>query len=243
MATARPEPAPRAGPLPAGSDRGRDTRERLLDAAERLFAERGFEGTSLRAITHAAGASVSAANYHFRSKEALLRATLRRRVEPVNRRRLALLQAATREAHGGGRAPTVEAVLEAFLRPTFEERAARPDVSAQFRQVAARLYSDPPERVAALKEELFHEVVERFLAALRDALPDRAPHEVALGFQFAVGVMAHVMGGNLDDAPRAFGLPQTPLPDEELLRQMTRFLAAGLGAGRAARTAVAGETP
>ena len=42
-----------------------DTKERLLDAAEHVFAERGFEGTSMRAVTQAAGAAVSAANYHF----------------------------------------------------------------------------------------------------------------------------------------------------------------------------------
>ena len=62
--------------------------ERLLDAAEQLFAEHGIDGASMRAITHAAGTSVSAANYHFGSKDELVRATFSRRVVELNQRRL-----------------------------------------------------------------------------------------------------------------------------------------------------------
>jgi AcrR family transcriptional regulator len=131
----------------SASERGRETKERLLDAAERLFGERGFEGASMRAVTQEAGTSVSAANYHFGSKEALLRATLLRRVEPVNRRRIAWLDALEREAQG--KPLPLERILEAFLRPLFEERAARAEGPAEYRQVAARLYSDPPELVAS----------------------------------------------------------------------------------------------
>ena len=70
---------------PTEGGRGAETRERLLDAAERIFAERGFEGASIRAVTQAAGASVSAANYHFGSKEALLRETLSAPRRPAQR--------------------------------------------------------------------------------------------------------------------------------------------------------------
>ena len=120
MATSLPVARP-------ASDRSQRTRERLLDAAERLFAERGFEGTSLRAVTQAAGASVSAAHYHFGSKEALLHATLLRRVEPVNRARLARLGAL--EERGGPVA--LEALLDCFLRPALEARGASPATRAK----------------------------------------------------------------------------------------------------------------
>ena len=81
MSQSEPAAADAPGDLAAGPRRrdSEDTKERLLDAAERLFAERGFEGASLRAVTQAAGTSVSAANYHFGSKEALLGRTLLRR--------------------------------------------------------------------------------------------------------------------------------------------------------------------
>ena len=195
------------------------TKERLLDAAERLFAERGFEGTSIRAVTQAAGASVSAANYHFGSKEALLQATLQRRLGPVNRQRLARLSA----LEAGPEPPSVEAVLEAFLRPGFEARAADAESPLRLRQVAARLFADPPDVVASLQQDLFGEINERFVGALARALPGRPVEDVALGFRLTVGMMVHVIAGHLRDA--------TGLPDEEaVLRRMIAFAAAGLRA-------------
>jgi len=235
-------------PLPPGSpitpvEGSRDTKERLLDAAERLFGERGFEGTSLRAVTQAAGTSVSAAHYHFGSKEALLRATLLRRVEPINRRRLAVLDA----LEASGATPSVEALLDAYLRPVFEARAAKgaPTDPARnpARMVAARLYSDPPELVAALKRELFSEVSGRLLDALARALPDRPRSELVLGLQLLVGVMVHVLSGNLEDVPHWDGGPRA-LDDEALLERMVAFVAAGLRAlpGRELEQA-SGEAP
>lgn len=230
--SANPSPARGLrGALGSAPERGRDTRERLLDAAERLFAERGFWGTSMRAVTQAAGASVSAANYHFGSKEALLRATLLRRVEPVNRRRLERLDALERAA--GGRPLGLEVILEAFLRPLFEERASSPEAPARHRQVAARLYADPPQLVAALKHELFASVSARFLDALARALPERKPGEIALAFQFAVGVMVHVISGHLEGLPGVQDPGAGGPSDEVLLAHLIAFVAAGLRAGSA----------
>lgn len=232
----RPAPAPglRATPrLPAGARRRAPerTRERLLDAAERLFAQRGFDGASLRAVTRAAGTSVSAAHYHFGSKRALLRAALRRRVEPINRRRLEALAAAERAARGGP--PALESVLDAFLRPLFEARAeGRDDPADPARFVAARLYLDPPDVVAAMKRELFGEVSRRFLEVLGRTLPERRPEELALALQFLIGIVVHVAGGHLDDAPALESEPAAEglLADSALLRHTIAFVAAGLRA-------------
>jgi AcrR family transcriptional regulator len=222
---------PRATPPEGG--RGAETRERLLDAAERIFAERGFEGASMRAVTHAAGASVSAANYHFGSKEALLRATLMRRVGPLNERRLARLDAL--EAEAGGRPLELEMILEAFLRPVFEEHATSVDATARFRQVVARIYSDPPDVVAAMKRELFGPILARFIGALAGALPEKSRGEIELGFQFTVGAMVHVISGHLVTAPSSEddGCERrtSPLSGESVLQQMITYVAAGLRAG------------
>jgi len=203
---------------------GRDaaeTQRRLLDAAERLFAERGFMGTSIRAVTQAAGVSVSAANYHFGSKEALLAATYGRAIIPLNEARLARLTELERRA--GDAALPLTDVLDAFLRPVFES----PD-DASFRGLAGRLFSDPPEIVAALKQEYFGEISERFVAALVRALPDRDEDEVKLAFQFVVGVMVHVIAGQVETNPTP---PSSDVTEtEELLAQMIRFAAAGLQA-------------
>ena len=215
--------------------RGAETRERLLDAAEQIFAERGFEGASIRAVTQAAGASVSAANYHFGSKEALLRETLLRRVGPLNERRLARLDAL--EADANGRPLKLETIVEAFLRPVFEEHAASDDATARFRQVAARIYSDPPDVVAEMKRELFGPTATRFVAALAAALPEKSRAEVELGFQLTVGVMVHVISGHLVTVPG----PEegececwtARLSDESVLQQMVAYVVAGLRAGSA----------
>ncbi len=204
----------------------RNTKRRLLDAAERLFAERGFEGTSLRALTQAAGTSISAAHYHFGSKEELLRATLERRVAPMNASRLERLDAAERAAAG---APlSVETLVGAYLDPLFEERATHRGSLSDVRFVAARLYSDPPELVSALKRELFGEVSRRFLDALARALPECSRDELGLRFQFGVGCMVHVMSGQIEDAPHAQG--RDPLPDDVVHHALVRFLSAGLRA-------------
>src|ERR1700748_619927 len=90
-----------------------DTKTRILDAAEKLFGENGFDGTSLRDITAEADVNLAAVNYHFQSKDSLIDAVIARRIEPVNRRRIELLDAA-------GPNPTVEQVLEAFIAPVME---------------------------------------------------------------------------------------------------------------------------
>lgn len=227
-----PGPEPEA-PAAEGRRDAEATQERLLDAAERLFAERGFEGTSLRAVTQAAGTSVSAAHYHFGSKRALWGATLRRRVEPVNRRRLELLEQCIHEANGAPVA--LEALLDAFLRPFFEARAEAGGGPVRF--VAMRLYLDPPQIVSALKRELFGEVGARFLDAFARSLPGRSRAELALALQFAVGIMVHVSAGHLADVPPLEGHAREPgglLTDAELLPRLVAFVAAGLRAPAAA---------
>ncbi len=234
-----------AGLAPAPLLRGRDsaaTKERLLDAAERLFAEHGFKGTSVRAVTRAAGVSVSAANYHFGSKEALLHATLNRVIEPVNQARLARLDGLEAQAADG--AVPLEAILDAFLRPAIEGRA-QPAGTARFRQVAALLYSDPPELAAALRRDYFGPLLARFLRALRRSLPDRDPGELAIAFEFTVALMVHVISGQLDNSGlllHEVGIDlgeEGGLGDEEILQRMIRYAGAGLRAVGATREASA----
>src|SRR5271168_2133017 len=91
-----------------------DTKSRILDSAEKLFGLNGFESTSLRDITREAEVNLAAVNYHFQSKDHLIDAVIARRIEPVNRRRMEMLDAA-------GENPTIEQVLEAFIVPVVEQ--------------------------------------------------------------------------------------------------------------------------
>src|SRR5437773_2528440 len=95
----------------------KDTRSRILDVAEELFGEQGFERVSIRAITKKARVNLAAINYHFGSKEDLIAAVFERRVLPVNKARLTALDAVQRSR---GKNPKLEEILEAFIRPTIE---------------------------------------------------------------------------------------------------------------------------
>lgn len=91
-----------------------DTKTRILDAAEKLFGENGFDATSLRDITTEADVNLAAVNYHFQSKDSLIDATILRTAAPVNQKRIAMLDAA-------GPKPTVEQIVEAFVGPVLEQ--------------------------------------------------------------------------------------------------------------------------
>src|ERR1700675_3405038 len=91
-----------------------DTKTKILNAAEKLFALNGFDATSLRDITAEAQVNLAAVNYHFQSKDSLIDAVILRRIEPVNRRRVEMLDTA-------GPSPSVEQIVEAFLAPLLEK--------------------------------------------------------------------------------------------------------------------------
>ena len=98
------------------------TKDRILDAAERLLAKKGFKATSLRAITAEAEVNLAAVNYHFQSKEALIRAVIARRIGSVNERRISMLDAIY--AAAGDEPLPITAVIDAFIRPVIEVQPA-----------------------------------------------------------------------------------------------------------------------
>jgi AcrR family transcriptional regulator len=202
------------------------TRERILDAAERLFGAQGYEATSLRALTADADVNLAAVHYHFGSKEALLQAAAERRFEPINRERLRRLDV-VEAAAGEGELP-LEPVLEALFGPVLEA-GQEPEDRAQLRRLAARVHGEAPEVMGPLLVELFGEVVRRFFSAFCLALPDLPPREVALRLDFSLGVLIHVMSGQSHVA--AFpGMPDLPDREPTLVPRMVAFLAAGFRA-------------
>ena len=203
-----------------------DTQERILDAAERLFAQRGFAGTSLRAVTSEAGVNLAAVNYHFGSKQELLTATLQRIVGPVNAERLRRLE----QVEAASDPPTVEGILDAFLRPALE---ADP---ATLRIVAVVLYSESADLVGDLIRDLFGEYAQRFMRALARALPRLDDTEIALRFYFLVGSMTHVLSGRPLLSPEVEALPEPP-SRERVLGEMITALAAGFRAPQVQRPA------
>lgn len=172
------------------TDPGRSTRQRILDAADRLFGERGFRGTSMRALTAEAGVNLAAVNYHFGSKQELLRAALLRHLEPMNDERLGRL-GRLEAAHPEG--VPVEGILEAFCLPAFELRHASPRNAEIIQRMAVLIHSEPVEILEPLLQDLFGEVVLRFTAALARTLPELTQDEITLRLHLCVGSLVHLI--------------------------------------------------
>ncbi|MGZ0151181.1 TetR/AcrR family transcriptional regulator [Kribbella sp. WER1] len=174
------------------------TRERLLNVAEQRFGEGGYEGTSLRAITVAAAANIAAVNYHFGSKEALLRAAVARAMTPVNaerRRRLDQL-----ETDGE---PTPEQLIRAFVEPGLELVLRRGERGAVVARFIGRIAFDPSRRIRELYAAESDPVESRYLAALQRALPQAAPDAVAFGYLNMQGLLALHQSQALSPPPDA----------------------------------------
>jgi AcrR family transcriptional regulator len=167
------------------------TKERILDAAERLFARDGFDATSLRAITTEAQVNLAAVNYHFQSKEALVQAVIGRRLGPINARRLALLDAY--EAEAAGAPVALEKILDAFLRPVIEFCSHH---AQGIVPLLGRLYTEPGDFGPRLFQQHFEHMAQRFVPALARALPDLPREELFWRMHFAIGAMAHTLAAS-----------------------------------------------
>lgn len=194
-----------------------ETVTRLLDAAERLFGEHGFNGVGMRALAAEAKVNLGAATYHFHSKENLYIETFLRRFQVVNAERLRLLREAEAKANGGP--SDVEIIVECLVRPAYLQGIEHPEFHTL---VARSLFLPPPFLHAALHRE-FEPSVEVFITALSRALPHIPRNLIRLREMFSMGAMlAFSMG------MRA----ATPLRDlefnENILSELIRFIAAGL---------------
>jgi AcrR family transcriptional regulator len=197
-----------------------DTKTRILDAAERIFSQDGFDAASLRSITAAAQVNLAAVNYHFQTKEALFSAAIERRVQPINRRRIEMLDGLTGK-------PTVEKILRAFLAPVLEANTGEPAIS---RQLMARLHGVPRELHTRILEENFAPLMRRFVEALTAALPGALPKDVQWRLFFLIGSMVQTMAWGtimskfIDDEPDVNG---------DLTARLVSFGAAGIRASAA----------
>ena len=165
-----------------------DTKQKLLDAAERLFAEQGYAATSLRQIIAEAGVNLASVHYHFGSKEELLHDLVMRKAGPVNEKRLELLRAC--DAEPAPEEVRVERILDAFLRP-MAEAAER---NRQFTRVMGRLIAEG--LLPHIVDQNFQPVVGHFMGALHRALPHLPEAEFRWRVQFMIGAMAHAMCGH-----------------------------------------------
>jgi AcrR family transcriptional regulator len=170
-----------------------DTRSRILDAAEFLFMEHGFEATTLRAITARAEVNLAAVNYHFGSKEALIQEVFRRRLTWLNEQRLRELDRLEAEAGGAPLKPS--RILEVFFGVALKMAADAEGGGRTFMRLLGRSHTEPSTFVRRFLGEEYAAVIARFKAALIKALPGVPEDEILWRFHFMLGAMAYALSG------------------------------------------------
>jgi len=196
-----------------------DTRNRILDAAEQLFAEHGFDGTSIREVTRAADVNVAAVHYHFGSKEAVLRGVTDRIAGPINIRRSALLaQLLEAEPEGAG----LERLIECFVRADVEVLLDLQERGARVARFLGRTYSDQTEWIQEMAHEQYAAATD-FYPHIGAALPHLNADEVAWRVRQTVAVIVNLFATWPEQ-----GMSRSAA--ERLLTRMVTFLAGGLRA-------------
>ena len=205
-----------------------ETHARLLDAAEELFMLHGFEGTSMRQLTSRAGVNLAAVNYHFGSKDALIEAVFRRRLDPMNAARIRELDAL--EAASGARPPAPESIIRAFILPSLRLVEDARGGGRNFIRLLGRTYSEPAKPVRALIGQLYVPAMERYKAAFERSLPQMPREELVWRLHFMFGTLAYTLAAT-DTVQLIAGCKPEDRHDARLLEErLTAFLAAGLTA-------------
>ena len=217
-----------------------DTRVRILDAAELLFTEQGFEATTLRQITGVARANLAAVNYHFGSKDALVREVFSRRLTWLNQQRLEELDRL--EAAAGGAPLKPSRILEEFFGVALKMAADTKGGGRTFMRLLGRTYAKPSEFVRGFLAEEYAAVLARFKAALIKALPGVPGQEILWRFHFMLGAMSYAISGT--DALHI--VAEDALDDgdaEALYARLMSFILGGLRAPLPALPAKSGTSP
>jgi len=163
-----------------------NTKERILHAAEDLFAQHGFAGTSLRQVTSRADVNIAAVNYHFGSKENLVHEVFKHRMDEMSEKRLASLAAAVEKNPAD-----LEAILLAFIQPALALTLDRH--GASFVRVLARAYAEKNDGLRNFLSENYGQVLREFARAIAHCLPDLTKEELYWRMDFVAGALTYAM--------------------------------------------------
>jgi AcrR family transcriptional regulator len=219
------------------------TKEQILQAAEGLFTQQGFESTTLRQITAAARVNLAAVNYHFGNKESLLQEVFRHRLRWLNEERLHALDRLERQAAGKPVKPTK--ILDAFFGTLLRLAQADPKGGPSFLKLLGRSLSEPSEFIRIFLAAEYEEVLNRYKAALIKSLPDVPREEILWRFHFMLGATAYAIAGtdslqlladrgsNESEGPSMRSKPKKEsdhMQIDRLLPRLMNFLIGGLRA-------------
>ncbi len=204
------------------------TKDRIAQATELLFLQRGYEGTSLRAITTEANVNLAAVNYHYGSKEELFTKLLTERLDPLNDERAARLDSL--KAKGFDREHRVEQIIATLFLPALSLARDPAQGGPDFLRFIGRAYADPSDFVRKLLAERYAATNLKFKQAFGEALPGLAEHDLAMRLNFILDAVSSTLAS--EDVRRVLGGLQSERADDDLnlLAYLAPFLGAALRA-------------
>lgn len=197
-----------------------ETRTRIMDAAERMFAERGYDAVPVREIMLGANAKLGLLGYHFGTKEALFEAVLARRIDVLNNARRDRLAALA-----GSEGSSVEAVVEAFVAPYRDLMVAHDAGWLDYGRLVAQIAQ--MRRWSELVQKYLNPTALLFLDELQRLAPSASQHSIVRAFTFMVGAMLNAFA----TTDRMTLLTDGKVRDdqfEDIYQDLVPFLAGGI---------------
>jgi AcrR family transcriptional regulator len=200
--------------------------------AERLFAEHGYDGVSMRALAAGCGVQLALLSYYFGNKLGIYRAVFERRINPLSAQRRAALR---RVMERPDPLPSIADVLDALARPWVELRGQRG--GQHYSRLIAREVGDPQESRRGIVADMLDPIAVEFITAMEKVLPDHPRAKVHWAYHFFIGALLLILT-NPARAQRLSGKLCRFDDSERLIAEIVGFFAAILsnpGRGRAAR--------
>ncbi len=197
------------------------TKKRILETAERLFAEYGIASTSLRQITAEAKANLAAVNYHFGNKQNLIYEVFRQRLDSLNEDRMSRLETIL----ASQRTPTLEALLQALVYPALDLSLDARKGGGRFVKVMARAYAENDSQLHDFLSQHYGHVIKQFALAIQKTLPGLRQNELRWHLDFVIGALTYIMAdfGNRHSTTASLGWDARAIAN-----RLVAFAAAGM---------------
>lgn len=202
------------------------TKNKILDAAENLFADKGFNGTSLREITSLADVNLAAVNYHFGSKKELIKAVMSRYMNELSPKLEASLSAICQQTQP----PNLVEVFSAFIDPLLSLNVFKEKGTSNFLQLLGRGYTDSQGFLRWFLTTQYPGVIENFVSAVQRAYPELTAEDIFWRLHFTMGTVVFTMSSSdalMDIAQSDF---HQQLDISDVIHKVIPFVAAGVGA-------------
>jgi len=205
-----------------------DTKTRILDAAEKLFAQKGFKDTSIHRLAREARVNQAAINYHFGSKGALVEQVIERRLSVIGQRRMQNLQSIKDAADRRRGRPDCHELLQAYIEPAFALTETTQG-KRYFLVIVGRALAEPDDVIRNIFIRQFEPAFLLLAELMQNALPDLSGAVLHWRLHFAIGALAHGMRLCGSQWPDGAFMPHAR-DAETVVALLVQFLASGMAA-------------